>query len=69
MKNLITLDLTKEGEPTYTTFFYHKDYDNVYKVVSNGLSCAIALRDECGLDKALKHGTTLPKYILNKLVK
>lgn len=67
MKVLKTIDLTKEGEPKYTTYFYNKNIQEVYQVISNGYSCAISLMDECGLGRAFKFGSCLPKYILNDL--
>ena len=61
------IDLTKEGEPKYTTFFYHKNSKVAFEVKGNGYTCAISLLDELGLSRDFKFGTSLPKYILKQL--
>ena len=67
MKILNKVDLTKEGEPRYTTYFYHKYNKFVWEVVTNGKHCPVSIADECGINKDMKFGSKLPKYILNKL--
>ena len=67
MKVLNKIDLTKDGEPKYTTYFYHKYNKFVFEVITNGESCAIIIAKECGINKNMKSGSKLPKYILNKL--
>lgn len=67
MKILQKIDLTKEGEPKYTTFFYHKFNKFVYEVTSNGESCPISLAEECGINRDMKFSNKLPKYILNNI--
>ncbi len=69
MKTLTTIDLTKEGEPTYKTYFYHKLSSKVYEVITNGYACTASIRCECGISKDLNWGSTLPKYILKQLNK
>lgn len=67
MKILTKTDLTKEGEPRYTTYFYHKYNKFVWEVVTNGESCAITIAEELGINKDMKFGSSLPKYITNNL--
>lgn len=67
MKTLKEIDLTKQGEPTYITYFYHKDYKIVFKVITNGNDCAIGIARECGINKNMKFSNKLPKYIINSL--
>lgn len=67
MKYLNKVDLTKDGDEKYTTYFYHKYNKFVWEVVSNGEKCAISLAEELKINKEMKHGSKLPKYILNKL--
>lgn len=67
MKTLNKIDLTKEGEPKYITYFYHKYNRFVFEVTSNGKKCASSLMDEVGINKAYKFNSKLPKYIKDKL--
>lgn len=67
MKILNKVDLTEEGEPRYITYFYHKYNKFVWEVVTNGNMCAKSIANECGINKDMKYGSKLPKYILNKL--
>ena len=67
MKTVKKIDLTKEGEPRYTTYFYHKDSEFVWEVVTNGKHCPLSIADECGIHKDMKSDSKLPKYILDKL--
>ena len=68
MKYLNEVDLTKDGEPKYTTYFYHKYNKFVWKVVTNGTRCALVIRDELKINKDMKFGSSLPKYITNNLI-
>lgn len=56
-----------QKEVNYTTYFYHKNFSVVYKVITDGKKCALSIRDELGLSKCLRFGAELPKYILKKL--
>ncbi len=67
MKILNKIDLTKDNETAYTTFFYHKFNKFVWEVKTNGEKCALSIMDELGINKEMKHSNTLPKYIQNKL--
>ena len=67
MKLLNKVDLTKDGEPKYTTYFYHKYNKFVWEAVTNGDACAISIAEECGINKDMKSGSKLPKYISSKL--
>ena len=68
MKKLITIILSEENEPQFTTYFFHKEKDSVFKVVSDGRSCSITLAERIEIGKDYKSGSYLPKYILNKLI-
>ena len=63
MKELKEVILSKENEPTYITYFYHKLSSVVYKVVSNGSECAVSLGDKIGVSRSFNFRSTLPKYI------
>ena len=67
MKLLNKIDLTKEGEPKYIIYFYHKLNKFVWEVTTNGERCAIQVADDLGINKEMKHGYKLPKYISDKL--
>mgnify|MGYP003151298124 CR=1 FL=1 len=67
MKILNNIDLTKEGEPKYITYFYHKYNKFVWKVITNGNACPLGIAEEVGINKDMKFGSSLPKYILNAL--
>lgn len=67
MKKLQVIDLTKDGEDKYTTYFYHKNLDTVYKVITNGSSCVAGTRKDLGFDRNINHGSTIPNYIQKKL--
>lgn len=66
-KVLQKIDLTKEGEPQYTIYFYHKFNKFVYEVITNGNMCPVSIADECGISRDMKSHHTLPKYILKAL--
>lgn len=67
MKLLNKVDLTKEGEAKYTTYFYHKNNKFVWEVMTNGGSCPVSIAKECGINKDMKFSHKLPKYILDNL--
>jgi len=67
MKILNKVDLTKEGESRYITYFYHKYNKFVWEVITNGKQCAPAIAKELNINSAMKFGTKLPKYITEKL--
>ena len=66
-RTLKKIDLTKDGDPKYTTFFYNKNDSFVYEVVSDGCMCAISIAEKCSINKSMKHSTKLPKYITKDL--
>lgn len=67
MKILNEIDLTKENEPKYITYFYHKLNKFVWKVTTNGNTCALSIMDELNINKQMKFSSSLPKYITNNL--
>jgi hypothetical protein len=67
MKLLNKVDTTKENEPKYVTYFYHKFNKFVWEVTTNGTKCAPAIADELGINKDMKFGSSLPKYITDNL--
>jgi N-acetylglucosamine kinase-like BadF-type ATPase len=67
MKILRKVDLTKEGEPRYTTYFYHKYNKFVFEVITNGDSCALSIAEKCGINKDMKFSSVLPKYIQRQI--
>jgi hypothetical protein len=67
MKLLNKVDLTKENETKYITYFYHKHNKFVWEVTSNGTKCAISIAEELGINKQMKNSNKLPKYIKDNL--
>ena len=67
MKILNEVDLTKEGEPKFITYFYHKYNKFVWKVITNGTECAVSIGKGLKINKDMKFGAKLPKYISNNL--
>jgi hypothetical protein len=67
MKILNKVDLTKENEPKYVTYFYHKFNKFVWEVTTNGTKCAPFIADELGINKDMKSSNNLPKYIKDNL--
>ncbi len=63
---LIKKDLTKDGEPRYTTFFFIKNHPKCYEVVNNGTRCGLVIQDQIGI-KGFRTTTSLPKYITKTL--
>jgi hypothetical protein len=68
MKRLIKKDLTKDGEPKYNTFFYHKQVDKVFHIVTNGNKSSISVADDLNIPREMRFSSEIPKYILNKLI-
>ena len=67
MKLLNKVDLTKDGEQKYTTYFYHKQNKFVWEVTTNGTKCAPSIMDDLGINKQMKFSSSLPKYIKDNL--
>jgi len=67
MKLLNKVDLTKDGEQKYTTYFYHKQNKFVWEVTTNGKKCALSIMDDLGINKQMKFSSSLPKYIKDNL--
>jgi len=67
MKLLNKVDLTKDGEQKYTTYFYHKQNKFVWEVTTNGTKCALSIMDDLGINKQMKFSSSLPKYIKDNL--
>ena len=67
MKYLNEIDLTEENEPKFITYFYHKYNKFVWKVTTNGESCAKSIAEKLKINKDMKHSNKLPKYISNNL--
>lgn len=66
-RNLTKIDLTKEGNDKYTTYFYHKQSNDVYEVISDGTECAISLAVKNNISRSMSWSNKLPKYILKTL--
>jgi hypothetical protein len=62
-------DISEGSLNKYTTYFYHKNCDVVYEVVTNGMKCDLHTRDVIGLDVIYRPSSSLPKYIIKKLAK
>ena len=67
MKILNKVDLTKENEPKYITYFYHKYNKFVWEVITNGEKCPISIASYLNINKDMKFSSSLPKYISNNL--
>lgn len=63
---LKTVDLTNEGQKKFTTYFFKKGNEIVYKVFCDGTRCSKVTADKIGIS-GLRSSYNLPKYITRNL--
>ena len=66
---LIKKDISNGSSKKYKTYFYHKDKENVYEVLTDGTRCTPVTKDLLELPMIYKSGSSLPKYINKYLIK
>ena len=65
---LETIDTRKNVKDLpYKTYFYNKNFDIVYCIISDGNSCAARIKSDLNFDDSFKFSYSLPLYITRNI--